>query len=329
MSKKSDNDDVKVRTYRKGARCLRDDMMKALGHGKGLSPILDEVKRDGTLRLDIRDGRFNVYYRGGSLLCVDGRKKDWTMSFAKEYFANRSDRLPKLPARFASTASSLEWVAAFPPLKKGMDDWWEEPRHSRKERDHCQQMALGNSPREPSAGSDYLVLDMEYQWFRRRLDLIAARRNPTPTDPSGWAEPVLVFVEVKSDLGACKGDSGLAAHVKDYSFILKAEAKDGRATEMIKKELQDVMRQKRELGLFAESAGFSGFSGAKPELLVVFIHMPTKDRRWPAVLDEVGEVTRGKGIEDTVRFMRLTPSDYVMTRAKELTLDQMRAQTGC
>ena len=56
---------------------------------------------------------------------------------------------------------------------------------------------------------------------------------------------------------------------------------------MIKKELQDVMRQKRELGLFAESAGFSGFSGAKPELLVVFIHMPTKDRRWPAVLDEV------------------------------------------
>lgn len=101
MNRKSDNDDVKVRTYRKGARRLPDEMMIGLGHGKGLSPILDEVKRDGTLRLDIRDRRFNVYYRGGSLLCVDGRKKDWTMSFEQgfmrltspDYAMNRAKEL--------------------------------------------------------------------------------------------------------------------------------------------------------------------------------------------------------------------------------------------
>ena len=59
---------VRLDTYAKRPRLLAKTMMEELAPGGGLYPLLKLVNSDGRLRMDIRDHRFNVYYRGGSLL---------------------------------------------------------------------------------------------------------------------------------------------------------------------------------------------------------------------------------------------------------------------
>lgn len=65
---------VNLDTYRKRPRLLSNPMENALKPGGSLNPVLVAVSHDTRLRLDIRDRRFNIYYGGGSLLLVDGRK---------------------------------------------------------------------------------------------------------------------------------------------------------------------------------------------------------------------------------------------------------------
>lgn len=315
-------DDIDLDSYTKAPRRLVDDMMRKLGPGGELSPILDEVKGSERLRLDIRDHRFNVYYRGGSLLCVDGRRRPWALHFDRRYFSELPDKLRQLLEESASIEHSGEWVAAFPELMDGMDKWWDA--HHREERDHCQKIARQNSPRDPGSLGDCLVLDIEYQWAQRRLDLIAARRNPTAADPSGWAEPVLVFVEVKSDLSACTGGSGLKEHVEDYSAIVTARG--GKAAEDIKREFESVIAQKKELGLFADSIGFQRFADAQPELLLVLVDLNPEGQQWRALLHDIASVVGREGIGETARFMYVTSTDYQMN--ERFTLDEMVAQAG-
>ena len=51
-------------------RALTPGLMQQLGEGALLSPLLERVRRDRTLCLELRGGYLNVYYRGGNLLKV-------------------------------------------------------------------------------------------------------------------------------------------------------------------------------------------------------------------------------------------------------------------
>lgn len=304
---------VDLGTYKKAPRLLAGTMEEALAPGGGLAPVLDFVKKDARLRLDIRERRFNVYYRGGSLLCGDGRSWPWKLLFDTKYFARQPVAPPDLPASFSSVADARAWIAAFPELMRGMDRWWLANR--RHERDHCQNMARDNSPRVRNSAADYLVLDLEYQWARRRFDMVAAKRRPTAADPSGWQEPELVFVEVKSDLGVCSGDSGLVAHACGYADVVRA----GHAADGIKKEYESLIAQKKRLDLFSESVPFRRFSGTPPGLLVVFVDLDTQAPRLRESISEVQLVADSLGSQGGIHFMRLAAPDYAMGLAKLLT----------
>ena len=65
---------VNLNTYPKIPRLLAEPMEAALSPEGDLHPVLVAVAKDDRLRLDIRDRRFNVYYGGGNLMLVDGRK---------------------------------------------------------------------------------------------------------------------------------------------------------------------------------------------------------------------------------------------------------------
>ena len=95
-----------------------------------------------------------------------------------------------------------------------MDGWW-KGGHEKGEREDCHFMACVNS--DPCFVKDYLVLDTEYAWGRKRyIDLVAAKRNPTDTDPEGWEMPHLVFIEVKCKVAACRQEtSGLIERLPD------------------------------------------------------------------------------------------------------------------
>ena len=316
--------DVNLDTYRKKPRLLAKQMEDALRPGGALHPVLAAVAGDDRLRLDIRERRFNVYYGGGSLMLVDGRELPWALHFDSKYFNGGALTPPDLPTQFSTIDDANAWVHAFPDLMAGMDAWWN--RHPKDERRHCQEMARANSVRAGLRPTDYLVLDLEYQWTQRRFDMVAAKRKPTEHDVAGWAEPDLVFVEVKSADNACSGTSGLGAHARDYGAIIAAGG--GRGVNDIKREFENVIAQKTTLGFLDKALGFRHFSLEVPELLVVFAGLDPKTASLRAPLDEVRQVMATPGNAGRIRFMRLDPSDYRMTAEASVPLERFVTERG-
>lgn len=165
-------------------------------------------------------------------------------------------------------------------------------------------MAEANSGMVGYPSGDYLVLDSEYQWAHRRLDMVAAKRRPTEDDATGWAEPDLVFVEVKSEYSACHDKAGLGDHARDYRDIITSSK--GRHVQEIKLEYENVIAQKSRLGLLHKSLGFRKFSKAVPELLLVFVDLHLNV---PSLLAPLGEVVfiQGRWCQSTRKQPRSLP----------------------
>jgi len=166
---------------------------------------------------------------------------------------------------------------------------------------------------------DYVVLDLEYQWAQRRLDLVAAKRNQTQDDTTGWRTPHFVFVEVKCECNACYGSSGLCAHALDYKDII--EARHGHSAEDIKREFEGVIGQKRKLGLVDERFAFERFSEATPELLFVLIDLepsPLKNAlvEVKSISDEIGEA-------GCIRFLCVDSTNYKMLARETIPMDRL------
>jgi hypothetical protein len=312
---------INLDTYKKKPRLLAESMEAALRPGGGLHPVLAAVAEDDQLRLDIRERRFNVYYGGGSVMLVDGRESPWVLHFDVKYFKDGTSQPPTLPAWFSTIDDAHAWVQAFSRLICVMKEWW--GKHPKDERCHCQAMAAANPGRVGPPPADYLVLDLEYQWAQRRFDMVAAKRNPTADDVTGWAEPDVVFVEAKSAYGACSGTSGLGNHACDYHDIIKASS--GRGVNDIKREYENVIAQKTRLGLLDRALGFRRFSLGIPELLVAFVGLDPTAVQLRAPLDNVRRVMDTLGDATRIRFMRLNPSNYVMTADAAVSLDQFVA----
>jgi hypothetical protein len=312
--------EVDLASYRKAPRLLGPQMEEALAPGGSLAVVLDAVRANRDLRLDIRERRFNIYYRGGSLLCVDGRRSPWTMRFDKKYLAGQMGTLPKLPVIYSSADDAHAWVDAFPQLMQVMDRWW--LANPRAERDYCQNIARDNPPDIENPTTDFHVFDIEYQWAQRRFDLVAAHRRATDADPSGWQEPDLVLVEVKSDLDACRGGSGLVAHTHDYVDIMKAgtSARGGSATDSIKNEHAALVGQKRRLGLVDDSVPFRRFSDSPLGLLLVLVGLDLDTPELSRTLWEVLRAVEDLGPQGCVLLMRLATPDYRMSDEKLIPL---------
>lgn len=301
--------EVDLQSYEKAPRALSSDLENALGPGGVLQDVLAEVKRDRLLRLEIRAGRFNVYYGGGNLLRVHGQKNTWEMEFDKQYFPDGSAlKALNLPPVAHGANEVLAWVQAFPVLVGGMEAWWRT--NPRDERRHCQEMARANSAMDGLPAADFCVLDLEYQWAQRRFDLVAARRRPTTEDLTGWMKPSLVFIEVKSDERACRGSSGLTGHAKDYGSIIEAPPHQG---EGIRREFEGVIEQKRRLGLIHRQWPFRSFAAELPlELLLVFVNLDPRCASVQPLLSDVNAVLDGLVGHGDIRALRLKESDFVM-----------------
>lgn len=250
------------------------------------------------------------------------------LHFDEKYFKGGVLKPPKLPTQVSTNKDVHDWVKAFPDLIAGMDDWWKQ--HPKGEQAYSHAMAAANSGMDGLPLGDYLVLDLEYQWAHRRLDMVAAKRRPTKKDAIGWAEPDLVLIEVKSENSACSGIAGLGDHARDYRDIITSSK--GKHVQEIKLEYENVIAQKTQLGFLAKSLGFSRFSLSIPELLFVFVNLDPKHPSLVAPLCEVKKVSDALGDAAHIRFMRLKPldnfkpSDYFMTADAAVSLEKFVAE---
>jgi hypothetical protein len=255
--------------YRRG---LSEAFMNDLERGV-LNPLLERVRADTSLDLQIRENYLNIYYRGGSLLKVSPRprrKSQYVFDFNRKYFAPEKRKTARLEApEVDSTDSVCGWLSNFGCLKDTMDLWF--GKHPKDERSLQQLVVWENNDGPWANGTDYFIVDIEYDSRKGestkgeggRFDLVALH---WPSDSQtrqlkGKCQPKLAVIEMKAGDGALKGKAGLQDHVEVWERFNASGARRKAFAE----EMMTVFQQKQQLGLIRALPG--GCSSAKPRRL--------------------------------------------------------------
>ena len=214
-------------------RRLDDVFLKALRKGGYLHPLLDAVKSDPTLCLELRGTSINIYYRGGNLMKIEQRSSDdFILSFDENYFSasNRID----LP----DSADVNSWIEVAPKLKRAMDKYL--GKHRNDEREFQQLLLRENNYGRIERSTDYYICDIEYQSENGRFDLVAVHWPSKPSKRKKAEDRRLVFIEMKYGDGALDGSAGIKSHIEDVNRFLSDSVKLGN----FKKDMIAVFNQK-------------------------------------------------------------------------------------
>jgi len=133
-----------------------------------LNPLLEAVKADHTLSLNIRANCVNIYYRGGNLLKITELSTHrYGFDFDGKYLKSTGlARLGISPQDIVSLPRKItvkdfdgvgSWVRHIPVLQAVMNVWFGENPHLERE---FQQLVERMNNRNPS--TDYFICDIEY-----------------------------------------------------------------------------------------------------------------------------------------------------------------------
>jgi hypothetical protein len=246
---------------------LSDLFVKDLKEGF-LKPLLERVKDDPTLCLEIREEYINIYYRGGSLLRVSAEPFRYAASFDPNYARGDGSILSAKPAESLRNSEDVaNWLGFFPMLKHAMDLFFGQ--NLKEEREAEQNILRQNNFGGGGLKTDYFICDMEYANKYGQFDLVAVNWPSKSAVRKIATGRRLVIVEAKFGEGALDGDSGLHAHINDINEFLSSDA-DVRA---LKREMVGIFKQKWELGLMNCKKNLEAFSDEeKPMLLLALVN---------------------------------------------------------
>lgn len=229
------------------SRGLSPEFMDDLLDGM-LSPLLELVKADDTLSLNIRDDYINVYYRGRSLAMVKHRPPhSYSFSFDANYLKSQAISLMGIGPGTVKTAGPwkfvadvMDWLADVPSFKIIVDSWLgENPRLERELQQMVERMNNSNH------ATDYFVCDVEYTNTRcteLQADLIGVHWPSKTAARKDRSCPRLVVMEMKHQETAIAGKCGLLAHIQDLrSMAIPFQE--------LADEMLTVFNQRVELGL--------------------------------------------------------------------------------
>ena len=242
------------------ARSISDTMMEALLSGV-LAPILDVVKKDSTLDLELRGESINIYYRGGSLFRITKQGDTYSISFDTKYCSAGGKNLSASP----TIKQALEEL----PFYKQAMDWWFGV-HPKYEREFQQVIAReNNNHRKISNGTDYYITDIEYVDNNARFDMVALKWLSQGAVRKDTTQTSLAMIEVKYGDGALNNTAGIIKHLNDFqAFLADAEKVDAFC-----KDMSNVFQQKCTLGLvdyLKEKQYRVNISTENPEVIFIF-----------------------------------------------------------
>lgn len=233
-----------------------------------LAPLLNRVKQDKTICLEIRADYINIYYRGGNLLKVTRQKGGYRASFDRKYAKGSSAYPTGLPKALANTADIQAWLDAMPQLKLAMDLWF--GMNDKSEREFQQVIATVNNFGKQANDTDYYICDIEYA-SHGRADMLALKWPSISTDKKNPRNVELALIEVKQGDKALTGKSGLVAHAVTADQLVSTSAK----REKLSDEMMKLFNQKCKLGLIRAPRLISAITQAKPEYILILIdHNP-------------------------------------------------------
>lgn len=262
-AKKSTKREFDWRAYSKPARLLTPEQESAFSSGI-LRPFLELALGDDGVSLEIRARQATLYYRGSSLVRITGAQPPFSASIDANVRLPRADRpgaeqLETWPLQTAEQVSAC--VEELARLRAVLDGFAAEEPVSARE--HLTSFARANRVAPESA--ELIVVDIEYQYGRRRFDFVAMRRATSVGGAGAFTTPRLAIGELHTGsrqpggvLTSFGADAAEFAHALSQEHLVRA-----------KTELGDLVRQRQRLGLLPETP-FTHFAEGMPELLVAF-----------------------------------------------------------
>lgn len=239
-----------------------DKWDNAFGEDGKLGGLIEMVKNDNELVLQIRDDYFNVYYKGGNLLKVSSEN---SFQFDYNYYKceigldtqdQRKKRIDKRRSVLESLKKTRDYKAFIADMKKLMDKYWKwlERVHNRILHEKDTQHALCISNTE---STDYTIIDLEFQVSTRKDCIYHYEPSSIPRHPGvdvyeksprfdiiavRNSDRRLCVIELKNGLDALVGKSGIGDHADSFEGSI---GKNPLAELMFNKEMEKVVSDKK------------------------------------------------------------------------------------
>ena len=300
-------------------RALDEKMFKDFQEGGVLHDLLDYVQSDDTLDLEFRgEGRANIYYRGGSLFCIERSGDGYTLTFDTKYCTACDEGMEKTPSVRAA-------VGLIPLYKHAMDVWFVKNRKYERE---FQQLVVRENNRHGaiSHASDYYIVDIEYAYnvnvsdkkTQARFDMIAVKWLSKSNERQNPSAPTLAIIEMKYGDGALGGNAGLKKHLEDFGTLVKNGELDDFCA-----DYSNVFNQKCALGLIPGKEG-ARIKITQRDIELIFLianHDPDKTGL-ATIVAEIADVTMEYPYP--IRFAYASMMGYCLYADQMKSLEEMQ-----
>lgn len=225
-------------------REISEEFLNAFLDGNGhLHPLLKKVRSDPDLDLFIRDGYTNIYFKGASIIKLQGPSHNYRIGIHKAYRTGKA----MLPQNSLEDASKVkEFIAALPLLKENITCL----KSRGLEIEYEQLLIRSNNWHGAKAvHTEYFIVDRQYQMGevfqdQNRTDMIGVYWPHIGRRIGQKVSPVLIEYKygLNSDIKA------LHEQVRRYYDSAQAYW-----TKFVK-DVQVMLTQRAKLGLFGEES---------------------------------------------------------------------------
>lgn len=255
---------------------------ESLGKGGNLYGLIEIVRHDKDLVLEIRDDYFNIYYKGGNMLKVMSEN---SFQFDYNYYKGnpelsadnkKKDRKGKRKKLLEALKKNRDFKDFVSQMKTIMDSYWnwleKEKNRSLEEKNVQHELCIKNTE-----DSDYTIIDLEYQVSTEdlcsfkyqkagikyegrfvsenkespRFDIIAVRNS----------DHRLCVIELKKGIGAIYGLSGIGDHADSFEGSIERDPM------AFLEEMKGVVENKKNMKLLSEDFFISN---SAPEFIFAY-----------------------------------------------------------
>lgn len=246
-----------------------DKWDNAFGEDGKLGGLIEMVKKDDELVLQIREDYFNVYYKGGNMLKVSSEN---SFQFDYNYYKceidgdtqeQRKKRIDKRRSVIESLKKTRDYKTFIDEMKKLMDKYWiwlyNEKHRSLHEKDTQHALCISNTE-----STDYTIIDLEFQVSTRKDCTYHYEPSSLPRHPGIYvceksprfdiiavrnSDHRLCVIELKNGLDALVGKSGIGDHADSFEGSI---GKNPLAELTFTNEMKKVVSDKKRFKLLSD-----------------------------------------------------------------------------